>query len=923
MADHEEGDEQEAEQLLLLAEHADVAEAIAAEVEHVAIDVPATHVNVVSVEEGEPIAVAVAPDALHDSTAIHVSVDAAGFGNGSSNHRDANVSAFLLHSILEGNWAAVIERCKTHPEEIRYADKRTRRTPLHEACGARPRSSIINRVPAEVIYAILDAAENDANDLASKLDINGNSPLQLACRDVKLWRKDPSSTSSGSDTTAQSALQVAEGQTLEQWQGVIERLINVCPETAGWSNKGHLTPLMDTCEHEFVPPEIIQLLLSVDEKVAYVCDKTGKSALAKYGESSGKSLAVARLLLDACPASLLYRDSDGCTPLHRPSFELNVNLVESMLLRDESVASIADNKGLLPLHRACQRSKNTNENGVFSRLEVIRLLLDAYPEGCMETNDKGMAPIHFASARNPNLDIIQSICETQPDCLVLQDKLGWTALHHTCSLPDCGEIVAYLLEVNPGLAKIKTKKEDTALHKAASANTSTQVVQNLVDLYPPAILERNDYGFTPLHVLCRAEQPSVDLIRIIGDANQDVLNMTTNANEFPINLVCLRPRVSIDAVRYFLEKSDVEMSFANPKTGNTPLHDACLRGLSSEVIEFIAEERPSWAIATNTQMQTPLHLVCKVMAATTDIRVVQTLVRIGGPNQIGNPDIHYFTPLVSALRPDTSLELITFLLDDCPDAIHYRSGYTLEMAICREVPTNVLSEVAKASGAARILRARNTGAAAPIEVIMEMTYNADLHSEEMDEFERLHRAFLLLSIAVGKNGRGESFRNGRGVSTSLTLVDLFTARRRYGAKAVGWKLIHFLLKKCTESPRDEDGNTLVHIEAGVREVARHADRLHLYCPLQMLLRKFPDDIRVNNNVGELPFDLMIKTNRHWLSGTATLISRYPQALTAWLERQESPEVLLPNLLRKVTHYCGIATTLQLLQSLPKFADYHN
>ena len=46
-----------------------------------------------------------------------------------------------------------------------------------------------------MIYAILDAAENDANDLASKLDINGNSPLQLACRDVKLWRKDPSSTS--------------------------------------------------------------------------------------------------------------------------------------------------------------------------------------------------------------------------------------------------------------------------------------------------------------------------------------------------------------------------------------------------------------------------------------------------------------------------------------------------------------------------------------------------------------------------------------------------------------------------------------------------------------------------------------------------------------------------------------------------------
>ena len=265
MADHE-GDEQEAE---LLADHADVAEAIAAEVEQVAIDVPASHVNVVAIEAGEPVAVPV-PHALHDSTAIHVSVDAAGFGNGSNHmHSDANASAYLLHSILQGNWPAVIERCGTHPEEIHYVDKRTRRTPLHEACGARPRSSIINRVPAEAIYAILDAAGNGTRDLASKLDINGNSPLQLACRDVKLWRKDPTSISSGSETTAQIALQVAEGQTLEQWQGVLERLVNVCPEAAGWSNKNDITPLMDACDHEYVPPEIIQLLLSVDDQVAY------------------------------------------------------------------------------------------------------------------------------------------------------------------------------------------------------------------------------------------------------------------------------------------------------------------------------------------------------------------------------------------------------------------------------------------------------------------------------------------------------------------------------------------------------------------------------------------------------------------------------------------------------------------------------
>ena len=203
-----------------------------------------------------------------------------------------------------------------------------------------------------------------------------------------------------------------------------------------------------------------------------------------------------------------------------------------------------------------------------------------------------------------------------------------------------------------------------------------------------------------------------------------------------------------------------------------------------------------------------------------------------------------------------------------------------------------------------------------------MTFDTRLHSENLNEFERLHRAFLLLNIALGKKGRGESFEN-TSVSTSVTLVDLFAVRRRFGAKSVGWKLIDHLLKQTAESPRDEDGNTLLHIEAEVGKVDQSDDiAVHLHYPLQMLLKKFPCDLKVHNNLGELPFDLMIKTDRDWFSGIATLVGRYPQAATAWLEKIESPELMLPILLSKVGNHCDNATMFQLLRSFPEFADYH-
>jgi hypothetical protein len=365
-----------------------------------------------------------------------------------------------------------------------------------------------------------------------------------------------------------------------------------------------------------------------------------------------------------------------------------------------------------------------------------------------------------------------------------------------------------------------------------------------------------------------------------------------------------------------------------------------LSSSSLELIEILSEQT-NWVTAKNLQGQTPLHIVCKVSGGNNllEFGVIETLVRVGGAQQINDKDEFSHTPFLSALRPNASLELIAFLLEACPEAVngagidcggrHKSTGTALEVAVIRDVPTAVLSAVARA-GDSSIITSPNSEGIAPIQSIMYKVHRFRNVDHAFHYFERLHRAFLLVSVALGRGVDGESW-NDEGVSTSTSLLDLLSVRRRFGPEYVAGELISVLTETPVSSSTNAHGNTPLHIEAGVSQRPSGGERKlrpfgaeeriknHLLFVLKSLIEAFPTNIFSLNGAGELPFDVMIKSGRGWDSGIAVLVEEYPQAVTAWLERQKSPEHLLPHLLEKVSQHCGITTTLQLLRSIP---DYH-
>ena len=830
------------------------------------------------------------------------------------------------------------------------SSSRAAATPLHEACRARPRGgSSANRVPPSVIYAILDAD----GDAASRRDAGGNAPLHLACRSVDAWNRRPVGAGVGVDLLADAddtgqqyydatinnnaVEQAANGQTSEQWEEAVERILSACPDAAGWTNGEGRNALMEACGHKHVPPTVVQSLLAANgDAAAGQKDNTGRCALAIFGEANGSSLAIIRLLLDACPESARFVDSSGSSPIHRPAFEGNVNFVESVLLRDESVATTKDGKDMLPLHRACQCVRNCAvPAGELSKLGVIQLLLEAYPEGAGCADGRGSVPIHYATSRSPNLDIIRAICEVDPSCASLPDDLGWTSLHNACAFPEADEVVLYLLELDPSLAKRPTKKGDLPLHQAANSSRSARVVQMMVDLYPDAVLARNSYGFCPLHVVCRTQSPQLDIIRILCEQEPKCISMRTNAYELPFHLVCLKPLAPLEVIQYFLDNTAGDDALT--RSGNTPLHEACFRRLPYPIIERIATSRKEWVAEKNNSLATPLHLACKV--GTSDTRIIQILLDVGGTGQLYQGDSEGHTPLHSVCRPDSSEEAVTFLLQSCPYAVKATTmlGETcLHLACHRDVPSDVLHAIARAGQREAVVQPNKKGMA-PIHIIMSKYRTLCRHHPSGIQTHRLarneitHKALFLINLLLGGDGNGEDFSSGtdsdEGLTTSVTLHDLLSVRRKYGWSTVDYLLIQRIKKMNIGGPSiDKDGNTPLHVEAGVSPFDAYANKQRpfnsnesLTSVLDIVLRSDLSAAEARNLCGDLPFDIMVECGRSWNNGMASLVSVYPQALAMWQEKQGGSK-LLPSVLAQVTYHCGIGTTYELLKSLPGFLD---
>ncbi|CAE7290232.1 Ank2 [Symbiodinium sp. CCMP2592] len=174
------------------------------------------------------------------------------------------------------------------------------------------------------------------------------------------------------------------------------------------------------------------------------------------------------------------------------------------------------------LHVAARRNK----------LEVLRLLIEAWPEGLLAQNPWDMTPMAYA-ASSRHYDAIQLMLDR------LSSEGLFVVLRAMVHMGDPNEyILERLLEGFPDKAKATDDHGWTLVHEAADAN-SIRYLELLLDYWSEGASATDSSGATPIHVAERSSPEALLLLldRLPPDAPSDSLTGHLSCN-FVIDTGC-------------------------------------------------------------------------------------------------------------------------------------------------------------------------------------------------------------------------------------------------------------------------------------------------------------------------------------------------------------------------------------------------
>jgi ankyrin repeat protein len=401
----------------------------------------------------------------------------------------------------------IVERCRDHPEEAFYASVHGR-TPLHEAC--------LRGSCRHVIKALLQANPCGVMDR----DLHGNTPLHLLFVDF-------------------STHGIMNPQELDEIVGdLLNASINFSFLPSSTPNIEGYTALHIACSapETMVDPNSLKRLLAASPECAAKLNSRNQTALRIHCERRNASPQVAQLLLDAHPDALLVLDGEeGWAPLHYAASTKNLELIRFLVDYNPQAARVRTAPhNHSPLHLLCR-------NGLsLCHLPAVDALRNADPDSILQRDaPNSYTPLHLV-CRSPRipLEIVKRMLATNPKVAASADADDYLPLHHACETGCEPDIVKHLLEVYPAGAHALTRKQDTALSLACTSNKHVQTIKILIQANTVALIKRNDYGFAPLHCVCRAYQPRMGIVEALLNACPSCVTLKTHAGETPVHLAC-------------------------------------------------------------------------------------------------------------------------------------------------------------------------------------------------------------------------------------------------------------------------------------------------------------------------------------------------------------------------------------------------
>jgi ankyrin repeat protein len=426
-----------------------------------------------------------------------------------------SISSYLFDMVREdhtctsvlGGWSRtgcnrVVEHCAQHADEAFYVSM-TGRTALHEAC--------LRGSCSHIVKAVLAANAIGATDR----DHQGNTPLHLLFVDFSTRIINP-----------------------EEIDSIVGELLNVNPTfLASATNVEGSTALHMACTapETMVDPNSLMQLLGANPSCASKLNNRNQTALRLHCQRRNASAQVARILLDANREAVFVLDGeDGWAPLHYAAANANLDLIRFLVKANPEAACVRTAQGQAPLHLLCRQNLSVEE------LPAVDVLLQADPDSVVQRDSPNFyTPLHLVcKGSRVSLEVVERLLGTNPQVASIVDCEHYLPLHHACEIGCDSDIVASLLQRYPTAAHAMTRKQDSALSLACTCNKSVETVRLLIQANPDALVKKNDYGFAPLHCVCRAYQPRMGIVQALLEACPACVTLKTHGGETPVHLAC-------------------------------------------------------------------------------------------------------------------------------------------------------------------------------------------------------------------------------------------------------------------------------------------------------------------------------------------------------------------------------------------------
>mmetsp|Transcript_21229 Transcript_21229/g.30030 ORF Transcript_21229/g.30030 Transcript_21229/m.30030 type:complete len:237 (-) Transcript_21229:86-796(-) len=176
--------------------------------------------------------------------------------------------------------------------------------------------------------------------------------------------------------------------TSEKWQYAIDFCRSSPKAARTWSSRegffegaktADVLPIHEACANG-APIEVVQALIDAFEEGIHRPESAYNRLPLHIACRKNANIEVIRVLMEKFPKAALEPDNLGRLPLH---YALSNGIQDEgidILMQEPNAARGTDRRGWIPLHVACQTGSSTR---------IVKVLLEAYPEGIVEMTNKG------------------------------------------------------------------------------------------------------------------------------------------------------------------------------------------------------------------------------------------------------------------------------------------------------------------------------------------------------------------------------------------------------------------------------------------------------------------------------------------------------------------------------------------------------